>query len=329
MNLVYKYIEVFKSYLPQDIKEDVGLELQLNIEDRLGEYPTQVEIEAVLLEMGDPKILAKEYNPSPNYLIGPLYYDSYILLLKTLVPILGLSVGVLDSIIQLLNGGSWLSVIISFLATSFNTALYTWGWLTLVFAIIQYSTKDKSLFNIVPKWSLESLEKQNVAKSYQVNRTEEIVSIVFSIIFLIIFYKYMNVLAVYITVNGEVFSVPAFNIPVLQSLLPFIIFTAVVGILVSILKIVIGKLTKPILWLNILDYFIGISLLFIFVGYPNLINPDFVQELAKVIPNSSVSTIEHWINTSLYIVYFIVFIISIYSIGKSVYLLFKLDNKSK
>ena len=62
MDLIDRYIYEVKRYLPESIREDVGLELRTNIEDMLPKNYTKDDVYKVLTELGSPSKLANEYN---------------------------------------------------------------------------------------------------------------------------------------------------------------------------------------------------------------------------------------------------------------------------
>lgn len=73
--------------MPSNQREDVERELKSLIDDmlsrRCGEgKPTRKEVEAVLLELGQPSRLADRYRGARRYLIGPENFDTYMLLCK-------------------------------------------------------------------------------------------------------------------------------------------------------------------------------------------------------------------------------------------------------
>ncbi len=87
MNQIDRYVYAVTRYLPEDIRADVSKELYSNIEDMLPEEATDQEIKQVLLKFGSPSKLASEYNPKKRYLVGPVFYDQYISILKMVVGI--------------------------------------------------------------------------------------------------------------------------------------------------------------------------------------------------------------------------------------------------
>ena len=82
MNLIDKYIQEVTRRLPEKNRKDIALELRSTIEDMLPKQYSEEEVKEVLKELGNPAILANGYNDRPMYLIGPRYYEMYIIILK-------------------------------------------------------------------------------------------------------------------------------------------------------------------------------------------------------------------------------------------------------
>lgn len=87
-NWVDRYVAAVVGRLPEKERAEVERELKSSIYDMLSDEPTEAEIKQVLKDMGSPAELAEEYRQHPRYLISPKVYDSYIRMLKVLVPII-------------------------------------------------------------------------------------------------------------------------------------------------------------------------------------------------------------------------------------------------
>ena len=88
MELIEKYLYAVGKKLPLKQKEDILKELRSIIMDNLddmtgGKDATDEDISKVLLEMGPPTEVAKSYRSGPSWLIGPMYYDLYMLIVKS------------------------------------------------------------------------------------------------------------------------------------------------------------------------------------------------------------------------------------------------------
>ena len=88
MELVDRYLQAVKFWLPREQQEDIARELSEDIlsqveeqERGLGRLMTPAEIEAVLKRRGRPFVVANGYLPQ-RQLIGPLLFPIYALVLK-------------------------------------------------------------------------------------------------------------------------------------------------------------------------------------------------------------------------------------------------------
>ncbi len=96
-DLFRRYIYEVSRRLPPRKREETARELQIllddMLEDRVQGTPSEADAQALLLEMGPPKQLAERYREKKRYLIGPNYYEQYVMLLVIweLTAFLGLS----------------------------------------------------------------------------------------------------------------------------------------------------------------------------------------------------------------------------------------------
>jgi hypothetical protein len=88
MELLNRYLQAVKFWLPRGQQEDIILELgddiRSQIEDRetaLGRKLSDAEMEAILKERGRPLLVAGRYLPQRS-LIGPLFFPAYVFVLK-------------------------------------------------------------------------------------------------------------------------------------------------------------------------------------------------------------------------------------------------------
>src|SRR5690625_2325785 len=89
-NLIKIYIQEITRRLPEKNRSDIVLELESTIYDMLPEDYTEEDVHKVLETLGNPAVLASKYNEKPMHLIGPKYYDTYLSLLKLILPIVGI-----------------------------------------------------------------------------------------------------------------------------------------------------------------------------------------------------------------------------------------------
>ena len=150
MNLIEVYIHEVTRRLPEKSREDIGLELRSTIEDMLPDDYTEEDIKSALEKLGNPATLASRYRDQPMHLIGPRYFDVYVSLLKMILPI-AVVITFISLISQFVTGYSGeeaiLNVVITLIgdgiASVIDVAFQVFGWLTLVFAVIERVDKDK------------------------------------------------------------------------------------------------------------------------------------------------------------------------------------------
>ena len=87
MDLLNRYVYDVTRRLPEKQRAEIDKELRGLISDmlveRLGEAePSRGDVEAVLMELGNPADLADNYRGTRRYLIGPDYFDRYASILK-------------------------------------------------------------------------------------------------------------------------------------------------------------------------------------------------------------------------------------------------------
>lgn len=183
MNWLERYIFAVKAHLPASLREDVGAELLADLEDelehrreQLGRELTETEVKSLLQERGHPLLVAANFQPRRT-LVSEELFPLYSLIMKWLL------IGVI-----VVHGVSWLSqlavhadpnFIRSGLQTAwgmFNSALYCFAWLTLIFYVIGESADRTQLFQ---NWHPESLPKVS-AGAEPISRVGTVIELVFT-----------------------------------------------------------------------------------------------------------------------------------------------------
>lgn len=151
MDLLDRYLQAVKFWLPNPKKQDIVAELsediRAQIEDKeaeLGRPVTETEVEAILRQLGRPVLVANRYLPQRS-LIGPLWFPIYVFVLKIvaacyLVPWILVRIG-----LTLLNpayraghdGAGWLGVLGSAWGDFWFATMLALGSVTVVFAALE------------------------------------------------------------------------------------------------------------------------------------------------------------------------------------------------
>ncbi|MGA2849249.1 MAG: hypothetical protein ABSE46_09650 [Terracidiphilus sp.] len=166
MELVNRYLQAVKFWLPAKQKDDIAAEisadLQAQIEDResvLDRHLTQTEIEEILKRRGRPCLVASSFRPQES-LIGPVLYPIYLFSLKVallfyLVPWLIVSLILLivrPSFSAVQGIPAWFNILAQISGHLWTMSFVAAGTVTLIFAILErVQTKSHWLENWDPR----------------------------------------------------------------------------------------------------------------------------------------------------------------------------------
>ncbi len=238
MDLKERYIYAVVSKLPEKQREEIKKEIRILIDDMMesaeGENE-QIKLEKVLLELGEPSILADKYREQTRFLIGPKYFNDYIFTLKVvmIIVLIGCSISVIvgiffeDDLTKLLTG--YIPLLIS-------AAVHTFTWVTLIFALFEYKKVD---LKDEGKFSLKNLPPVPNKKAV-ISRGETIFGIIFATAFIVLFYS--ELFAVYIPKGDEGFAViPIFEYNAIRYLKLIVVILSLLNITKEVLKLVFGR----------------------------------------------------------------------------------------
>jgi hypothetical protein len=190
MDLVNRYLQAVKFWLPNKQKQDIIAELsediRSQIEDReteLGRKLNESEIAAILKQRGRPVLVANRFLPQ-EHLIGPVLFPIYIFVLKIvtafyLVPWVLVWIGITVSRAAH-SGQSLIGSIGSFWTSFWPMAFFMVGSVTTVFAILE-RVQAKSGF--LEKWDPRKLPP--VRDPNRIPRTNSVVEVVANLVFCI------------------------------------------------------------------------------------------------------------------------------------------------
>jgi hypothetical protein len=151
MDLLDRYLQAVKFWLPsahrQDIIAELSEDLRSQIEDQetaLGRPLTDAEVGAVLRHVGRPVLVANRYLPQ-RYLIGPVWFPIYVFVLKivaacSIVPRILVWVGLMifDPAYRAGHAGAgWLDALGAVWGGFWLTATTAIGVVTIVFAALE------------------------------------------------------------------------------------------------------------------------------------------------------------------------------------------------
>jgi hypothetical protein len=165
VDLLDRYLHAVKFWLPkaqrQDIVSELSEDIRSQIEDKeseLGRALTEAEIEATLVRIGRPVLVASRYLPQ-RHLIGPALFPIYVFVLKIvtacyLVPWILVGIGLLlySPGYRAAHGGGWFRALGTIWGGFWMTALVAAGAVTAVFAALERgASKPEFLENWNPR----------------------------------------------------------------------------------------------------------------------------------------------------------------------------------
>lgn len=196
MEMIERYIYAVTQKLPQSQREDIAEELRGLIEDMLDERAegrdiTNRDVEEVLLELGNPKHLARRYRGDRNYIIGPELFDSYVLVMKIVMAAVAIGIIATFIIKSIIDPISILDYFVEFIVSSVTAVPSAIGWTTLGFVLADYFGGVKAEdMQFDKKWKPSDLPAIPDAKR-QIKRADPIAGIIFYVV-AIMFFSFSN-----------------------------------------------------------------------------------------------------------------------------------------
>ena len=283
MELQERYIAAGLKHIPPTEKDGVEKAMRRIIAERLqerGNASEETERE-VLRGLGSPRILAEKQLREPPHLIGPELYGTYMLIVKIVmtVAVIGTLIG--NTVDFIVNGETILRYIAQSFAAAIGVAIGAFGWVTLVFAIMEKTAKQKILTEIQEDWSLADLPEKEVPQK-PFNKVGVIIGIIFTVLFIILVNQYSQLLGFYYTLDGSIQEmIPMLNQEVFRSYLPYINGMLVLQLLFSASKLVFRKWTYPVATANLILNVLSFVLLWFILQDTAILNPELVTKIGE------------------------------------------------
>jgi len=296
MNLIEVYIYEVTRRLPEKNREDIALELHSTIEDMLPDDYNEEDVKECLQKMGNPAMLASGYRDQPMHLIGPLYYDVYVTLLKMILPIaavISLISMIAEYFIGYHSGEAVINVILDIVGFSIwkiiEVGMQVFFWLTLVFAILERTDKGKGkgeqpLTASLKKWTPDDLKDiPYIPKKKAISKCEIFGGLMWTAIWATLYFYANHLVGVYRdSGNGLEFVTPTFNQEVLIGYWPVVVIVIGFEIVLSLYKLIKRQWTKRMAISNTVLQLIGTIIFIVILININLFNQDFITYMADL-----------------------------------------------
>ncbi|MCC2377590.1 hypothetical protein LKM00_08985 [Bacillus wiedmannii] len=323
MNLIDIYVEEVAKRLPEKNREDIILELRSTIEDMLPDDYNEDDVKRVLEKLGSPVSLANGYLDRPMYLIGPRYFDVYTTLLKMIIPIaavIALIAMVAENFVGYDGEQAVLNVILNLIGKGIGeiieVGLHVFFWLTLVFAILERTDKDKGtqpLTTSLKKWTPDDLKNTSyVPKKKSISKFEVFGGLMWTAIWATLYFYANHLVGVYHgTESGLKFVAATFNQDVLLQYWPIVVIVIVFEIGISLYKLVQGQWTKKLAIGNAILQIVGTIVFIVIIVNPHLFNEGFITYVANVFTTSP-EEVKKWLIGGGIIIYILSAVLNIF-----------------
>jgi hypothetical protein len=166
MDLLERYLQAVRTYLPKsqqdDILKELGENLRAQMEDKeaeLGRPLNEDELAVILKKHGHPLFVATRYRQT-RHLIGSTLFPVYWFVMKIILAIMGFAYAV-SALVLIAQGKPFLEVLGAVFSYA-GAVLPTFAWVTIVFAVLDIGNNKFRLLERVTKESNEKFDPRTL-----------------------------------------------------------------------------------------------------------------------------------------------------------------------
>lgn len=298
MTLIDRYVGEVVRRVPANEREDIRRELRSTLEELLPAGYAEKEERELLLQFGDPAVLAGKYRSQPRYLIGPAFFDLYIKLLKIIIPVVltaVLVVLIVTTIFSSAGEASVASVIGGLIADSIaaviDTIVNVFFWVTIVFVIIEWVDRlNRSSGKppiVLPEkgWSPDDLasEQELMPKNRVIPRSEPAFDLIWTAVWVSVYFNADKLVGIYEgSASGLDFTTPAFDQSVLLSYWPLVVFVVILQVLMDLWKWMRRRWDLRLATLNLIVQTLTVLVFLLLFTNPDIFTSGFLAQLARI-----------------------------------------------
>jgi hypothetical protein len=205
---------------------------------------------------------------SKKYLIGPEIFGTYVKVLKIVLSVATSLVAIGTAIDASVNSYGFFEAFLLVLNAIFNSAIWSFGMVTLIFA-----------FGERKGWKVSEEEPRARTAQKPFSRIGVIVGMVFIVILMAAFNGFGEILGYYSTPGATLH--PLFNQQVFSGYLLYINSILAAQLLFTASKLVFREWTYLMAAANLVLNAASLALFLAVMGNPNLINTGFIAEIGK------------------------------------------------
>lgn len=286
MDLINRYIYAVTKSLPEKQRPDIEKELRSLIDDMVDRIEVdeayESKVQKVLVELGDPEILANNYRGTEKYLIGPKYYEQYMLVIKIVLGAVFTGISIAIFIAGIFSEQKSITDIFKdYISVLFSALFQAFAWTTIAFAVAE--RKSANLNKKAPEkneWNPSKLPAIPEKKSV-IPISEPIASMLFTTIFISILYSAPQLFSAYISKGGEMTVIPVFDLDIIKGYRAVLICVYLLGIFKDVLKLFGRKWTIQLSVAAVILSAASAVLMLVMLTDKGIWNPVFASELTK------------------------------------------------
>lgn len=293
MELIERYIYAVTKNLPVKQRADIEKALRSRIAELLqhrtgSQTPQTADIEAVLGELGEPGKLADQYRGHARYLIGPVFYETYWLVLRITLLAAGFGLLIATGVRLATNPPDLtMKILADFFGGLYSALIGAFGLVTLIFALNEhYNPAAQNQFkNKTEPWQPSQLPVCPVHELV-IKRSEPIAAIIFMALFLVIINLNLNIISVYIQNQDGYRIVPLFS-DYFRQFIPWIDLSLVLAILLEGFKLIAGRWTLPLVGGCLVQKILSLVISLQLLADARLFSSDFFQEIKTLFASAN------------------------------------------
>jgi hypothetical protein len=246
-----------------------------------GDQPTVKEIEAVLIELGNPQDLAMKYRGHNRYLIGPELFDTYLVVLKIVGYSILIGLSVVFAIEFFMTPISVLEQFVDYLVSLMLGGAQGFAWVTGIFWIVERNgvkAVDIGGSHKSKEWTPVQLPTIPNPKT-RINQIEPIIGIIFIVLFMVLFFYSIDIIGVFSKVDGETVFISLLDKDVFREFLPFLYVLLGLGILRECIKLITKQWNFKLAFFCLIFNIVSFILALVVLHEQAIWNPHFMNEL--------------------------------------------------